>query len=193
MNDLESIGIPSVIRLIEADLEKTGFTMSSNILTGSILRTLAASKRRGSFLELGTGGGMSTAWLLEGMDSASTLITVENDVEVHKIAKRYLGSDRRVKFYLGDGGQFIQQNPNNRFDFVFADTWPGKFYLIDEILHMLNVGGIYVIDDLLPVASWPEEHLKKVQDLIDYMGNRDDLVITKLAWSTGLIIATRSS
>jgi hypothetical protein len=39
--------------------------------TGLFLRTLAASKPAGRFLELGTGTGVATAWLLDGMDHAS--------------------------------------------------------------------------------------------------------------------------
>jgi len=44
-----------------------------------MLRTLAASKPGGRFLELGTGTGIATAWLLEGMDERSTLISIDND------------------------------------------------------------------------------------------------------------------
>lgn len=193
MNDLANIKIPLAIELIEADLKKTRFTMSSDILTGSILRTLAASKPGGTFLELGTGAGMSTAWLLDGMDSDSRLTTVDNDQEVHEIAKRRLGTDNRVELLLVDGAEFIKGNLHNRFDFIFADTWPGKYYLLDETLGMLKPGGMYIIDDLLPVDTWSEEHLNKVIDLIHYMENRDDLSITKFTWSTGLIIATKVS
>jgi len=192
MNDIVNIKIPSVIQLIEDNLKKVTFTMSSDILTGSILRTLVASKRSGRLLELGTGAGISTAWLLDGMTTDSRLTTVENDRQVHEIAKKHLGADERVEFVLADGGDFIKNNMNKKFDFIFADTWPGKFYLLNEVLDMLNLGGIYVIDDLLPVDSWPEEHLHKVIELIRFMENRDDLSITKLSWSTGLVIATKA-
>ena len=191
VNDVANIRTPSVVEFIEADLKNTGFAMSSDRLTGSLLRTLASSKPGRSFLELGTGAGMSTAWLLDGMDAHSTLVTVENDLTVHEIAKRHLGTDGRVEFLLVDGEEFIRSNPNRRFDFIFADTWPGKFYCLDEVLGMLNPGGIYVLDDLSPVDTWPTEHLNKVTRLVRYLETQDDLCITKLSWSTGLIIATK--
>ena len=50
--------------------QTAGFTMASDVLTCSLLRTLAASKPAGRFLELGTGTGLSTAWILDGMDGA---------------------------------------------------------------------------------------------------------------------------
>ncbi len=50
------------------------FSMASEPLVGAMLRTLVASKPGGRFLELGTGTGVATAWLLEGMDDGSTAI-----------------------------------------------------------------------------------------------------------------------
>ncbi len=165
--------------------------MSSDDLTGSLLRTLAASKPRGSLLELGTGAGVSTAWLLDGMDAESRLITVENDRQVHAIAKRHLGSDPRVTFVLGDGESFIERHGQERFELIFADTWPGKFYLVDPVLGMLSWGGLYIVDDLVPVDNWPQEHANQVVQLVNYLENRSDLRITKLTWSTGLLVATK--
>ncbi len=124
--------------------------MSSDVLTDSILRTLAASKPGGSFLELGTGGGLSTAWLLAGMDSDSTLITIENDETLYEIAKKHLGTDPRVDVRYMNGGEFIQTHMQRKFDLIFADTWPGKFYFINEVLNMVRIGGMYVVDDLSP-------------------------------------------
>ncbi|WP_244214361.1 hypothetical protein [Pedobacter jejuensis] len=43
------------------DATKTSeFEMASDVLTCSLLRTLASSKPEGNFLELGTGTGLST-------------------------------------------------------------------------------------------------------------------------------------
>jgi predicted O-methyltransferase YrrM len=59
---------------LEAMLRETtdvAFSMPSEPQTGLFLRTLAASKPAGRFLELGTGTGVATAWLLAGMDHAS--------------------------------------------------------------------------------------------------------------------------
>lgn len=49
--------------------------MGSDHLTGSLLRTLVASKPSGMVLELGTETGLATAWLLDGMDAQARLIT----------------------------------------------------------------------------------------------------------------------
>ncbi len=93
---------PVVLGLIEAETKAICFSMSSERLTGAFLRALAASKPRANILELGTGTGISTAWLLDGMDEESHLTTVDNDLTRVEIAKRYLGTDRRVTFHIED-------------------------------------------------------------------------------------------
>lgn len=183
--------VPPIVGSIEKDAKEVGFTMSCDNETASLLRTLATSKRSSKFLELGTGAGLSTSWILEGMDKNSTLITVELDETVHKIAKTHLGHDNRVEFVTGDGEEFIKSINNQKFDFIFADTWPGKFFVLDETLELLNTGGLYIIDDLLPQPNWPEGHDKKAKGLITYLNSREDLFVAKLNWSTGLIIATK--
>jgi predicted O-methyltransferase YrrM len=45
------------------------FNMASDMQTGSLLRTLVASKPAGEILELGTGTGLATSWIIAGMDN----------------------------------------------------------------------------------------------------------------------------
>ena len=168
-----------------------GFGMASDLATGSLLRTLAAAKPAGRFLELGTGTGLATAWLLDGMDRASQLISLETDAAVLAIAREILGADERVTFVQADGGEWLQQAAPAQFDLIFADAWPGKYSHLDEALRALKRGGLYVIDDMLPQPNWPAGHEAKVAELIATLEQRNDITITKLNWSTGLIIAAK--
>ncbi|MGO4495700.1 O-methyltransferase [Paenibacillus sp. 2RAB27] len=186
-NNLEN----SVVTQILIEANDIGFNLSCDSHTGSLLMTLAASKRNGRFLELGTGVGSSTAYILAGMDSKSSLITVEFDEKLQDIAKKYLSVDERVQFYLGDAGEYITKTYDQRFDIIFADTYPGKYTYLNETLELLNIGGLYVIDDLLPVDEDDDD--PKMEELVRSLENRLDLIITKLNWSTGLIIATKIS
>ena len=61
MNDQKNLKIPSAVERILSETTKIGFQMVSEPLLGSLLKTLAASKPAGNFLELGTGTGVSTA------------------------------------------------------------------------------------------------------------------------------------
>jgi predicted O-methyltransferase YrrM len=182
---------PIAYKAIDEETKLSGFTMASDVLTCSLLRTLAMSKSKGKFLEMGTGTGLSTAWLLDGMDSDSSLISVDNDSAFLKIAEKYLGKDSRLQLVCKDGGEWLAENKNEKFDFIFADTWHGKYLMLDEAIEMLNVGGFYIIDDMLPQANWYEGHDKKVAKLIDDLEKRNDLIITKQIWATGIIIGVK--
>jgi predicted O-methyltransferase YrrM len=89
-------------------------------------------------VELGTGTGHGTAWLLAGMDAASTLETVDVDATVAAVAQRHLGSDNRVSFHVMDGAQFLERSLPSQFDLIYADAWPGKFTRLDEALALLR-------------------------------------------------------
>jgi predicted O-methyltransferase YrrM len=191
MNKLSNLSEPQILSSIWTDTCASGFTMASEPLTGSLLRTLAASKPSGHFLELGSGTGLSTAWLLDGMDSGSHLITVDNNKTLLSILNRLLGADTRLEVVCADGDEFLKSLHGQHFDFIFADTWAGKYCLLNEVLELLNPAGFYVIDDMLPQPNWPEGHAEKVVNLITTLEQRKDLRVTKLSWASGVILATK--
>ena len=181
---------PAALDAIRQDAERIGFPYSSEPLTGALLRTLAASKPGGSLLEIGTGVGAGTCWLLDGMDAAARLITVELDAQASQIAQTHLAADPRVTFVSGDAAAFLTE-ARESFDLIFADTFPGKFTHLDEALALLKVGGLYVIDDLLPQPTWGDDHAPKVARLIAELEQRADLQTVRLDWASGLLIGTR--
>jgi predicted O-methyltransferase YrrM len=182
---------PIAYNAIKKATEANGFTMPSEVLTCSLLKTLAATKPGGKFLELGTGTGLATTWILDGMDKTSALVSIDNDEAVLSIAKENLGVDKRLKLICTDGGEWIKQNAGQKFDFVFADAWPGKYLLLDEVLEMVKNGGIYIIDDMLPQQNWPTGHAEKATQLIADLDSRDDIILTKMGWATGIVIITK--
>ena len=191
MTDEVNQQFPTAYNDIILTTNLSGFTMASDVLTCSLLRTLASTKPSGKFLELGTGTGLSTAWILDGMDTASSLISIDNDAAFVEIAQRFLGTDDRLKLVVSDGGKWIEENKTQKLDFIFADTWHGKYLVLDEVLSMLNKGGLYIIDDMLPQPNWPEGHQEKAINLISYLEKREDLLLTKQVWSTGITIAVK--
>jgi predicted O-methyltransferase YrrM len=128
------------------------------------------------------------------MDAAATLLTVDQDAQASAAAQRALGHDPRVRFHVGEGGTLLAQLAarGDSFDLIFADTWPGKFTHLDLALSMLAPGAFYVVDDLLPQATWPADHYPKVPALIEALAQRRELKQVRLAWSTGLVVAVRS-
>ncbi|MBC7755376.1 MAG: class I SAM-dependent methyltransferase [Bdellovibrio sp.] len=191
MNDILNLNEPKALAGIWADTRAFEFTMPSEPLACSLLRTLVASKPSARILELGSGTGLSTAWLLDGMDANSHLTTVDNDEALLTTLKRNLGTDVRLTVVCADGDDYLQSLKVQKFDFIFADTWAGKYRLLDEALALLNPAGLYVIDDMLPQPNWPEGHAEKVAKLIATLEQREDFIVTKLSWASGVVIASK--
>jgi predicted O-methyltransferase YrrM len=164
--------------------------MNSDVLTGALLRTLAASKPLGAMLELGTGCGLGTCWILDGMDGSSSLVSVDTDRRVQSIAASELDGDARLELVLQDGGGFLERC-DRQFDLVFADAWPGKYTHFDDGLRLLKRGGIYVLDDMLPQSNWPEGHATNVAALLARLEQLQGFEVSMLSWSTGVILVVR--
>ena len=175
---------------IQARTAALGFDMPSEANTGALLRLLAASKPGGRMLELGTGTGLATAWLLAGLDASASLVSVDVDPVVQDVARAHLKDDR-LRFVLADGLDYVMAQPPGGFDLIFADAWPGKYEALDTTLALLKRGGLYVIDDMLPQPNWPEGHQARVDDLVARLESHPDLIVTRLAWASGLIVAAR--
>ena len=164
--------------------------MSCDDETGALLAGLAAKRLGGRILELGTGFGVGTAWLRDGMDARSSLVTVESDPDLTAVARQLL-SDRRVTFVTADAGEWLTSYVGRKFDLIFADTWPGKFTFLDAALDLVALGGTYVVDDLTPLEGWPTRHRAAVEDLVTGLMSRPDFRTEVSPRSTGLLLATR--
>ena len=167
--------------------------MASDVLTGNLLQTLAATKPKGRFLEIGTGTGLSATWILNGMDSQSTLLSVDNNSELVSVAKQFLGSDPRLTLQFADGVELIKSLAGQTFDFIFADSWPGKYNTLEETLRLVAPSGFYIVDDMLPQPNWPEGHQQTVDELLKKLDALKDFQVCKMNWSTGLMLCTRKN
>lgn len=191
MNDSNIQDIPKMHTKIARKAKEIGFTMPSDLYVGSFLKTLITSKPSGRFLEIGTGIGLSLSWMIEGLDENSKLISVDNDEELIAISKQFFGDNEQVELICEDGTKWLQQYDGAKFDLIFADAWPGKYSEIEEVLNLIKVGGFYIIDDMTMQTNWPEGHENYVRDLVELLEKRDDFIITKMNWSTGLIVAVK--
>jgi predicted O-methyltransferase YrrM len=183
---------PPAVAALLAEAGKRGFSESCAPETGALLRALAATKPKGRLLNLGTGYGVSCAWLLDGMSAGAELWTVDIDEAGSAVAKTHL--DARLRVVVEDALTFMQETLalGQRFDLVFADAMPGKYERLDLGLDLVAVGGVYVVDDLAPNEDWPEG-AKLAAGLIDGIQADPRFISVRLDWSTGHLLATRRS
>lgn len=191
MNQTDIRNKPRVHATVEAKCQEIGFTMASDLLLGKLLKTLVASKPCGNFLEIGTGIGLSLSWLTDGMDDCGSIISLDNDPKLAEIVGHIFELDYRVNVLCQDGAEWITNYTGEKFDLIFADAWPGKFSNLEETLDLLKIGGIYVINDMDEQPNWQEDHAEKVENLIKTLEAREDFCLTKMNWSTGVILMTK--
>lgn len=192
MDGLKYVRYPVALPQIETNTREVQFGMSSEPLVGALLRVLAASKPGGRILELGTGTGLATAWLLDGMDAGASLTSVDVNVSLQRLAGQVLAQDKRLTLVTEDGAYFLRKQPPQSFDLIFADAMPGKYEGLEDALAALKIGGFYVIDDMLPQPNWPDGHAGKVPVLLNRLGSHPDFVIVPVSWASGVVVAVRT-
>lgn len=183
---------PAVLAAIWADTEEAGFSLFSDYKLGGLLRVLAASKPGGRLLEIGTGTGLATAWLLDGMNADARLTSIEANGRWSAIAARHLRSDARLTLLDADAFSWFGGQPAASYDLVFADAMPGKFDGFDALWRLVKPGGIYVIDDLLPQPNWPAGQQARVEEVLANLDARTDARVARLNWASDIAIAVKT-
>ncbi len=186
--------LPNALEAILAETRALGFQGASEHRTGALLRVLAASQPGGRMIELGTGTGVGSCWLLDGMDPSSRLTSVDRDAIAQGVARKYLGADPRLELILGDVAAFLRDQPPGSADLVFADSWPGKFEAMETALGLLKPGGLYVADDFVPQPNWPEgDHAGRVARWLSALPDEGRYRSVAMNWASGLAIVARIS
>ena len=89
-------GLPELVRLAAERAERAGFAMSCDPGAGGLLAVLAAAvPANGRVLELGTGTGVGTAWIVHGLRGRDDVevVTVEIDAALRPDLRRCPGRE----------------------------------------------------------------------------------------------------
>lgn len=191
---MKLLRVPQLVEVAEKRAMEEDFHMSSSRETGPLLRTLAASKPGGLMLELGTGVGVGAAWLLDGMDRASRLITLEVHPEAAQISKEILAADPRVEVVQAHGIEWLEAYDGPLFDLIFADVGRLKYERRALTLSRLAPGGFFVCDDVIWQPTWDPE-IRPSKDRVDTFRTEifqeTGVHVTLMDWGPGICVATR--
>jgi predicted O-methyltransferase YrrM len=184
---------PGLLAPIMEDTRKLGFMSWCWPQVGALLRLMASMKPGGRLLEIGTGTGVGTCWLLDGMDAAAKLTTVDTNAKVQAIAQAHLGNDPRLTILCEDGAELIRREQPSSLDLIFADGQAGKRALLEEALALLRPGGLYICDDTKPHPLWPPDHAARIPLLMENLAARKDFQRLYIDWSSGVVVMVKSS
>ncbi|NRQ37430.1 SAM-dependent methyltransferase [Nonomuraea sp. NN258] len=191
-------------RLVGAALERartSGFEYSCDPAVGRLLATLAAAvPENGRVLELGTGVGVGTAWLVSGLlpRTDATVTSVESDPGRGAAAASgdWPGF---VDLRVGDGidllaaeGGYDLVAAEGGYDLVFADCVAGKHVGLDRTIAALRPRGVLVVDDMVPApgVTWDEGFAVRQEGVRRTLLSHERLVALELAHGSGVILAT---
>lgn len=181
---------PKLVAQAKAVAARRGFTKSCTDETGRVLRALAASKPGGKMLEIGTGTGVGTAWLADGMCGNAQLVSVDIDAVRSADAAAVFADRDDVRMMHANFLAAVRHGP---FDLVFADAGPAKAEQADAVVRALRVGAIVILDDLTPQELWPDDRRGRRDPVREFWLKDDRLSAVELREGPrqALIIAVR--
>lgn len=145
------IDLPDVVSRAFDVSRQAGYVSFCRNETGRLLAALAAT-RGGTLAEFGTGCGVGTAWLRSGVRDGARILTAELDERLALAAARIFSDDPSVEVLAADWSTLHDRGP---FSLLFLDAGQPADVRVDQVADLVEPGGIVVLDDFVPCASWP--------------------------------------
>ncbi len=119
---------------------------------GAFLRSLAHQLSAQSVVEVGTGSGVGSLWLFDGMLPSGTLTSIDDEMEHSQIAKQaFTDADiaaSRYRLITNSVLEVISKLTDRAYDLVVVRHNPEDLgYVINEAHRILRSGGALVIDN----------------------------------------------
>lgn len=120
--------------------------------SGAYLRYLAQLLKAQSVVEIGTGSGVGSLWLLEGMMHSGTLTSIDDEMEHSAIAKLALVeadiAPSRFRLITNPVMDVMTKLTDRAYDLVvFRHNPEDLSFAISEAHRILRSGGVFVIDN----------------------------------------------
>ena len=184
--------IPPLVAEARRRASQLAFAMSCRDDTGRLLQVLAGGVcHRGRILEIGTGAGVGTAWMITGLGRRTDveLISVEIQPILSRRTREGSPWPEFVQFLNADAAEAMASLGS--FDLVFADAAPVKYGGLDAVVRALHPGGFVVIDDFKTNARTSESRREEIDTMRRSLVQHPQLNTVELDWSSGIIVASR--
>jgi predicted O-methyltransferase YrrM len=168
---------------------------------GAALTALAAAAGARAVVEIGTGAGVGSIYLLRGMRPDGVLTTIDVEPEHHRAARETyaeagIGSSR-VRLISGRALDVLPRLTDGAYDLVFCDADKSEYAgYLEQALRLLRPGGTVVFDNALwhdRVADPTErdDDTVSIRELGKAVREDEGLVSAMLAAGDGLLVAVK--
>jgi predicted O-methyltransferase YrrM len=171
--------LPPVVRAAAESAAAQGFEESCLPEHGRLLALLAAGVGPGLIGETGTGGGVGLAWLATGAAPGALLVGVGREPARAAAARSVFADRPAVRVLTGDWTELGAYGP---FDLLVLDgggQGKGSEPPVD-VATWVRPGGLVVLDDFTPTASWPPRYEGRVDTARLYWLTHPALLATEL-------------
>lgn len=168
---------------------------------GAALAALAAAVGAKSVVEIGTGAGVGSLWLLRGMRRDGVLTTIDVEPEHHRAARETFAEagipSNRVRLISGQALEVLPRLTDGAYDLVFCDAdkreYPGY---LEQALRLLRPGGVVAFDNALwhhRVAdpTQRDEDSVAIRELGKAVREDERLTTALLPCGDGLLVAVK--
>ncbi|OCA81694.1 hypothetical protein A8F94_22825 [Bacillus sp. FJAT-27225] len=181
--------IPELVLASKVLARRNNFEHSCSDEAGRLLSVLVGQITQGKILEIGTGFGVGSSWILSSIAPTVKFLTVDHVKEKIDATSNHI-KHNQAEFISGDWKEVIPKGP---FQFIFADAAAAKTIEGELLFQTLNVGGMLFMDDFTPEEHFPEEWKGKPDTVREYWLNHSGLLATEiyLTPTSSAILATR--
>lgn len=129
--------------------------------SGAFLKYVASLISAQAVVEIGTGSGVGTLWLLKGVMNSGVITTIDPEVQHIQIAKQVLAdadiAPNRYRLITSDYLDVMRKLADRAYDLVVFRGEPEDILdVIDEAHRILRVGGILAIDHFFGGGKVPD-------------------------------------
>jgi predicted O-methyltransferase YrrM len=169
--------------------------------SGATLRMIAAACHAKAAIEVGTGTGVSSVWLLRGMRPDGVLTTIDLEAEHQRVARRMFSEARfapsRTRMITGRAFDVLPRLADGVYDLIFVDHDVTEYgACLTAAARLLRAGGVLVLGAALaggrvtdPTVRDPET--VALREVVKGLRDSDDWLPAILPVGEGLLCAAK--
>jgi predicted O-methyltransferase YrrM len=167
--------------------------------SAALLRFVATSIQARHVVEIGTGAGVSSLYLLRGMGDDGQLTSIDIEVEHQRAAKETLAAadiaHGRFRLIAGRALEVLPRLTDGAYDMVLVDADKSEYSLyFEQSLRLLRPGGVVAFDnalwhDRVADPSQRDEATVALRDLVTMIRGHESITPVLVPVGDGLLMA----